>query len=167
MVETGGKKQMAQNVKNIRIIGCILLVIGLFLPMISINILGVSKGISLFDLVTNIQSLNFLGNVNDIVSLVYGIFILYLAAIIIGGLAIFNNSRKFTLISGILAIVYSIIIFLGVQYAKYQLTSTAKDPFSSAIGAAAASMFNVDIGVGAAFFASLLLLGSLMMKENS
>jgi len=168
--DSGGEKRrikkMTQNVKNIRIIGCVLLVIGLFLPMISINILGMSKGISLFDLVTNIQSLAFLGNVNDIISLVYAIFLIYLAAIIISGLAIINNSKKFTFISGILAFVYSIIIFFGVQYAKSQLTSTANaNPFSNAIGAAAASMFNVDIGVGAAFVASLLLLGATQIEK--
>ncbi|NJD54516.1 MAG: hypothetical protein FIB07_16845 [Candidatus Methanoperedens sp.] len=157
---------MTQNVKNIRIIGCVLLVIGLFLPMISINILGISKGISLFDIVTNIQSLSLLGNANDIIFLVYALFLIYLAAIIISGLAIIKNSSKFTFISGILALVYSIIIFLGVQYAKSQLTSTANtDPFSNAIGAAAASMFNVDIGVGAAFASSVLLLGATQINK--
>ena len=159
---------MTQNVKNIRIIGCVLLVIGLFLPMISINVLGMSKGISLYDLVTNIQSLSFLGNVNNYISLVYAIFLIYLAAIIISGLAIINNSKKFTFISGILAFVYSIIIFFGVQYAKSQLTSSANanaNPFSQAIGAAAASMFNVDIAVGAAFVASLLLLGATKIEK--
>ena len=65
VVKKGGLKKMTQNVKNIRIIGCVLLVIGLFLPMISINLLGMSKGISLFDLATNIQSASFLGKVND------------------------------------------------------------------------------------------------------
>ncbi|MFZ3166814.1 MAG: hypothetical protein WA130_04300 [Candidatus Methanoperedens sp.] len=168
-MKKGGLKKMTQNVKNIRIIGCVLLLIGLFLPMISISALGMSKGISLYDLVTNIQSLSFLGNVkdiNNIISLVYAIFLIYLAAIIISVLAIINNSRKFTIISGILAFVYSIIIFFGVQYAKSQLTSTANaNPFSSAIGAAAASMFNVDIGVGAAFVASLLLLGATKIEN--
>jgi hypothetical protein len=157
---------MTQNVKNIRIIGCVLLVIGLFLPMISINLLGMSKGISLFDFATNIQSASFLGNVNDYISLVYAIFLIYLAAIIISVLAIINNSRKFTFISGILAFVYFIIIFFGVQYAKSQLTSAANaNPFANAIGATAASMFNVDIGVGAAFVASLLLLGATQIEK--
>jgi hypothetical protein len=170
VVKKGGLKKMTQNLKNIRIIGCILLVIGLFLPMISINALGMSKGISLYDLVTNIQSASFLGNINDsindYISLVYAIFLIYLAAIIISGLAIINNSRKYTFISGILAFAYSIIIFLAVQYAKSQLTSAANaNPFAGAIGAAAASMFNIDIGVGAAFVASLVLLGATQIEK--
>lgn len=66
--------------------------------MISINILGMSKGISLFDIVTNIQSLSFLGNANDIISSVYAVFLIYLAAIIISSLAIIKNSSKFTFI---------------------------------------------------------------------
>jgi len=166
VVKKGGLKKMTQNLKNIRIIGCILLVIGLFLPMISINALGMSQGISLFDLATNIQSASFLANINDYISLVYAIFLIYLAAIIISGLAIINNSRKYTFISGILAFAYSIIIFLGVQYAKSQLTSAANaNPFAGAIGTAVANMLNIDIGVGAAFVASLVLLGATQIEK--
>jgi len=160
------EKQMGRNVRNMRVMSFILLVAGLFLPMISIKFLGVSQSISLFELVTNIQSLSFLGDVNNLIAAVYVIFLVYLISIVTNGLAIFNNNRKITVISGITALVYSVIIFLGVIAAKSELSSSANDPFSRAIGSAAASMFNVDIGVGAAFLASLLLFGSLMVKER-
>lgn len=94
-------------------------------------------------------------------------FFIYLFSIITNGLAIFKDSRKITVISGITALVYSGIIFFGILAVKSKLASSASDPFSRAIGSAVASMINVDIGVGIALLAALLLFGSLMVKEKT
>lgn len=151
--------------KNVRMVALGLLVIGLFLPMISINFLGMSQGISLFDIVTNVSSLSFLGdNISDLITLVYVVFSIYLIAIITNTLAIFKGSRVYTVISGIFALIYSGAIFAGVIAVKAELASSADDPFSRTLGSAAASMFNVDIGVGVTFLASILLFGSLAIK---
>jgi len=152
--------------KNVRMVSLGLLVIGLFLPMISINFLGMSQGISLFDVVTNVSSLSILGDVDDLITLVYVIFLVYLIAMITNALAIFNGSRTYAVISGIFALIYSGVIFAGVLAAKAEIASSADDPFSRTLGSAVASMFNVDIGVGVAFLASILLFGSLMMRKR-
>ena len=66
---------MSQNTKNIRIVSFVLLFIGLFLPMVSIKFLGMSRSISLLDLVTNIQLLSVFGDVSDLITAVYIIFL--------------------------------------------------------------------------------------------
>lgn len=152
--------------KNVRMASLGLLVVGLFLPIISINFLGMSQGISLFYAVTNISSLSVLGDVSDLITLVYVGFLIYLIAIITNTLAIFNGSRTYTVISGIFALIYSGIIFVGVLAAKAEIAASADDPFSRALGSAVASMFNVDIGVGVAFLASILLFGSLRLSKR-
>ena len=153
--------------KNVRMVALGLLVIGLFLPMISINFLGMSQDISLFDTVTNVSSLSFLGDdISDLITLVYVIFLIYLIAMITNVLAIFKGSWVYTVISGIFALIYSGVIFAGVLAVKAELASSADDPFSRTLGSAAASVFNVDIGVGVAFLASILLFGSLIIRKR-
>lgn len=156
---------MMVNENNVRIGSFILLIIGLFLPMISVSFFGMSEGISLFHIVTNIQSLSFLGDGSNLIVQVYTIFLVYLISIVTCVLAIFKNSKSLTIYSGIAALIYSGIVFLRVSAVKSDLISSSGDPFSSVIGSAAASMFNVDIGVAASFLASLLLFGTLFIKK--
>ena len=156
---------MTLNENNVRIGSLILLIIGLFLPMISISFFGRSEGISLFHIVTNIQSLSFLGDVSNLIINVYIIFSIYLVSIVTCVLAIFKNSKSLTIYSGIAALIYSGIVFLKISAVKSDLISSGGDQFSSFIGSAAANMFNVDIGVAASFIASILLFGTLFIKK--
>ncbi|MEA3294968.1 MAG: hypothetical protein U9P81_08355 [Euryarchaeota archaeon] len=168
---------MAIDKKIIRIVSSILLVIGLFLPIMSINFLGMSKGISLLDLVTNIQSVPFLGDNSKLIFMVYAIFLIYLISIGTCVIAIFKDSKPLTILSGITALIYSGIVFLEVFALKSDLSSFGNDLISAAIGSTAAnmttpgiesvvaSMITVGIGVGVSLLASLLLFGTLLIKE--
>ncbi|KAF5426361.1 hypothetical protein C5S42_07815 [Candidatus Methanomarinus sp.] len=166
---------MAIDKKIIRIVSSILLVIGLFLPIVSISFLGMSKGISLFSFVTNIQSIPLLGDDSRLVMMVYAIFLIYLTSIVTCVLAIFKDSKSLTILSGITALIYSGIVFLEVFALKSDLSSFATDLISAVIGSAvigsdaigsvASDMLTVGIGVGVSFLASLLLFGTLFIEK--
>ena len=166
---------MAIDKNIIRIVSSILLVIGLFLPIVSISFLGMSKGISLFSFVTNIQSIPLLGDDSRLVMMVYAIFLIYLTSIVTCVLAIFKDSKSLTILSGITALIYSGIVFLEVLALKSDLSSFATDLISAAIGSAAigsdavgsvaSDMLTVGIGVGVSLLASLLLFGTLFIEK--
>ena len=156
---------MAIDKKIIRIVSSILLVIGLFLPIMSISFLGMSKGISLFSFVTNIQSVPFLGDDSRLVMMVYAIFLIYLTSIVTCVLAIFKDSKSLTILSGITALIYSGIVFLEVLALKSDLSSFGNNLISAAIGSVASDMLTVGIGVGVSFLASLLLFGTLFIEK--
>ncbi|KAF5423034.1 MAG: hypothetical protein C5S41_08240 [Candidatus Methanomarinus sp.] len=125
---------MAIDKKIIRIVSSILLVIGLFLPIVSISFLGMSKGISLFSFVSNIQSIPFLGDDSRLVMMVYAIFLIYLTSIVTCVLAIFKDSKSLTILSGITALIYSGIVFLEVLVLKSDLSSFGTGLISAVIG---------------------------------
>lgn len=156
---------MAIDKNIIRIVSSILLVIGLFLPLMSISFLGMSKGISLFSFVTNIQSLPLLGDDSRLVMMVYAIFLIYLTSIVTCVLAIFKDSKSLTIVSGITALIYSGIVFLEVLALKSDLSSFGTGLISAAIGSVASDMVTVGIGVGVSLLASLLLFGTLFIEK--
>jgi membrane-associated HD superfamily phosphohydrolase len=156
---------MAIDKNIIRIVSSILLVIGLFLPLMSVSFLGMSKGISLFSFVTNIQSIPLLGDDSRLVMMVYAIFLIYLISIVTCVLAIFKDSKSLTILSGITALIYSGIVFLEVLALKSDLSSFGTGLISAAIGSVASDMVTVGIGVGVSFLASLLLFGTLFIEK--
>ena len=156
---------MAIDKNIIRIVSSILLVIGLFLPIMSVSFLGMSKGISLFSFVTNIQSIPLLGDDSRLVMMVYAIFLIYLTSIVTCVLAIFKDSKSLTILSGITALIYSGIVFLEVLALKSDLSSFGTGLISAAIGSVASDMVTVGIGVGVSFLASLLLFGTLFIEK--
>ena len=156
---------MAIDKNIIRIVSSILLVIGLFLPLMSVSFLGMSKGISLFSFVTNIQSIPFLGDDSRLVMMVYAIFLIYLTSIVTCVLAIFKDSKSLTILSGITALIYSGIVFVEVLALKSDLSSFGNNLISAAIGSVASDMLTVGIGVGVSFLASLLLFGTLFIEK--
>jgi len=169
---------MAIDKNIIRIVSSILLVIGLFLPLMSVSFLGMSKGISLFSFVTNIQSVPFLGDNSRLIFMVYAIFLIYLISIGTCIIAIFKDSKSLTILSGITALIYSGIVFLEVIALKSDLSSFGTDLISAAgigstvanmttdaIGSVASDMVTVGIGVGVSFLASLLLFGTLFIEK--
>ncbi|KAF5423036.1 MAG: hypothetical protein C5S41_08250 [Candidatus Methanomarinus sp.] len=156
---------MAIDKNIIRIVSSILLVIGLFLPIMSVSFLGMSKGISLFSFVTNIQSIPLLGDDSRLVMMVYAIFLIYLTSIVTCVLAIFKDSKSLTILSGITALIYSGIVFLEVLVLKSDLSSFGTGLISAVIGSVASDMVTVGIGVGVSFLASLLLFGTLFIEK--
>ena len=156
---------MAIDKNIIRIVSSILLVIGLFLPLMSVSFLGMSKGISLFSFVTNIQSIPLLGDDSRLVMMIYAIFLIYLTSIVTCVLAIYKDSKSLTILSGITALIYSGIVFLEVLALKSDLSSFGTGLISAAIGSVASDMVTVGIGVGVSLLASLLLFGTLFIEK--
>ena len=160
---------MNVNKKNIRIVCLISLVIGLFLPTLTIYFFGIETYFSLFDVILKIQSLSVLGDVGYVSGAAYIILLIYLSSICTCYLAILKDSEVLTFVSAIIVLIYMALVFLGVNFIKYKLAYTGNnsDPLSDAAELALSYMFDVGIGVGFSFLISLLLFGTLIIENDS
>lgn len=159
---------MRVNKKNVRI-GCLIsLVIGLFLPTLTMNVFGITGSLSLFDVIVDIQSLSVLDDIGYIEGTAYVILLIYLTSIYTCILAIFKDSEALTILSGIIVLIYSGLVILGVRIIRHKLayTGSSGDPFSDGIELVVAYMFNTGIGVGVSFLISLLLLGTFLLEND-
>ena len=160
---------MIVNKKNVRIISLILLIIGLFLPTLTVEIFGMKGYFSLFDVVVDIQSLSVLDNISYIEGTAYVILLIYLTSIYTCILAILKDSEALTIISGYIVLIYSGLVIVGVRIIRYKLayTGSSSDPLSDAVELVLAYMFNTGIGVGVSFLISLILLGTFLLENDN
>lgn len=159
---------MRVNKKNVRI-GCLIsLVIDLFLPTLTMNFFGMKGYFSLFDVVVDIQSLSVLDNIGYIKGTAYVILLIYLTSIYTCILAILKDSETLTILSGIIVLIYSGLVIVGVRIIRYKLayTGSSSDPLSDAVELVLAYMFNTGIGVGVSFLISLILLGTFLLEND-